>query len=489
MLLALLILAFAGHAAAQQVVLSGRGEPDLDRRMAAALEADSLFLITSDTLIAAGDTVPGTLVVLDVRVILEGRVEGAVLAVGADLFIRPPARLGGDLISVAGGLYPSGLATVEGSVVDRPLAPYRVVRLPEGRFRIHGSGTREVFRLEGFRGLSIPTYDRVNAVSVRLGGTWFPPPFIDGTIQPAISSHVVYRSGRGRFDGGLEAALTRGRFTASMGALRSTVTNERWIRRDLTNSLGFLWDGDDHRDYYESELLYARLLANVEAGAWVIAPWVGAQRERARSLAAGEPWTLFESDSMRPNPRVDDGVVRSLLTGVDGSWAGGTTVFEAEIQLEAGRGTGPGAEGFGAYRIGTDWRMEALFGHQLGVETQLRGPLPGTRTLPARRWTFVGGSGTLRTFDLARFRGDRLMFAETRYIVPLPEPLYVPGTLTPSLEALHAIGMAWSADTNRDFEQNIGVRLRYLIMHVGVYSDPSDTVDSAEFRVGFSWPF
>jgi len=54
--------------------------------------------------------------------------------------------------------------------------------------------------------------------------------------------------------------------------------------------------------------------------------------------------------------------------------------------------------------------MKAIANHTLEIEANFRGPLPGTETLPLQRWTFVGGSGTLYTFDIAEFRGDRLAF-------------------------------------------------------------------------------
>ncbi|HUH13803.1 MAG TPA: hypothetical protein VMK65_11860, partial [Longimicrobiales bacterium] len=297
---------------------------------------------------------------------------------------------------------------------------------------------------------------------------------------------AVYRSARGALEGGVEAAAARGHWRAALGAERTTLTNEWWVRNTFTNSLGFAWKGSDYFDYYRSTRAYGRLERALAAGAWTLAPWVGAQREEAASLAARDPWVLFSPDSVRPNPPVDDGWLTSATAGLDVEWSSPSAGFEGGLELEAGRPEV--GEEFGRFLVDGEWNMDALFGHRLEIEGHFRGPLPGTERVPLRRWSMVGDLGTLRTLD-APLRGDRVVWVETEYIIPLPARWRLPLLGAPDLELLHEVGMAWSADERRDFVENIGVRLQFFVVYLRVLTDPSDPVGELKLDLGVSSPF
>src|SRR5690606_7986192 len=122
------------------------------------------------------------------------------------------------------------------------------------------------------------------------------------------------------------------------------------------------------------------------------------------------------------------------------------------------------------------------------IEPHFQGPLPGTASLPLQRWSFVGGSGTLLTYDVAEFRGDRVAFVETEYSIPLPRRLTVRPFGRPSFDLLHMAGMAWTDDESPAFEQNIGARIRYNVVYVRVVTHPSRFADDVEVSVSVSLP-
>jgi hypothetical protein len=128
--------------------------------------------------------------------------------------------------------------------------------------------------------------------------------------------------------------------------------------------------------------------------------------------------------------------------------------------------------------------MQGLANHALVIEGYFQGPLPGTDSLPHQRWTFVGGSGTLYTFDIAQFPGDRVAFLESEYIIPFPAQWRLPILGSPSLGLLHHVGMAWSHDVDRDLEQNLGLRLRFPLVWARAVIDPNTGFDDFEFAVG-----
>lgn len=469
---------------AQEVRLTGRGDPELHPRIRALLGRPGLRFVARDTLIPPGDTIDGTLVVLGSRLLLEGEVTGDLLALDANVFLRPTAHVHGAILNVAGGLYRSGLATVDGEIVDRPLAPY-VLRTTDDGWVLHGiAQAAGPFELEGFRGLSPPTYDRVSGLSLRGGAAWLPPAV--GVVHPRLAGYVVYRSARGDLEGGGEAALAAGPWTAALGAERTTVTNEEWVRSGLMNSIAFGFKGSDYRDYHRSERLYARVERESVAGDFRLTPWLSLQREDVASLRARDPWVLFSPDSIRINPPVDDGWIRSARAGIRGRWASAVSSFEGQVEVELGSPEDE-RDPFARYVVGGEWSTAALFGHTLEMEWRFLGPLPGTDRVPERRWSFVGDVGTLRTFDTI-FRGDRLVWVETEYGIPFPARWRLPVLGVPELELIHEIGMAWSVDEERELEQNIGARLNAFAFYVRGLIDPEDPGE-VKVDVGVFWPF
>lgn len=475
----------SGALLAQQVERVGSGDVALDGRLDRLLAAGDYTLITRDTLLVGADTIPGNVLVLDATAIVEGAVAGDLIAVDANVFLRPSARVHGSTVNVGGGLYRSALARIGGEVVDVPLAPYRVVREP-GRFRIEARSDERTLVLDGFKGFHAPTYDRVNAATLEWGATYRPAAFAG--VEPRLHGQIGYLSGRGALTGGLALALERAPTTLTFGAEETVATNEHWIRGDLRNSLSFLVAGHDYRNYYEIERVYGELERRFgsETQGWTIG--VGAQLEHAKSLNAGSPWTLF-GDEIRQNPHVDDGRIASVFLTSNAAWQGLNTILRGGGRLElAGEAVG-GDFSFARFVFWGESAMRALADHTLEIEWRVQGPLPGTESLPRQRWSFIGGSGTLNTFSIGRFRGDRLVFAESQYLIPLPRSLELPLVGVPDLALMYAAGAAWTEDTSGALEQNIGVGLEVFGLHLRLWTDPLDAVHSLDLDFGLSWPF
>lgn len=469
----------------QAIVFTGRGDVDLDPRLERFLARRDFLLVTRDTLIAEGDSVPGSLLVAGATLTLEGAVAGDLVGVDANIFLRPSARIHGDVLNLGGGLYPSALAEIAGQVVDRPLAPYSVVS-DEGAVRIRGDATAPLLELGDAFGFEPPTYDRVDALGLRWGAGLMLPWV--GTVQPRLNGWIGYASGRGALKGGLEFEAWRGRTRFALGGEDFTATRDSWIRGDLRNSLSFIVKGNDQRNYYHARIAYAELGHEFGRGGLAGGARLRAQLERARSLGAGSPWVLLDGD-IRSNPPIDDGRIASLILGVNGAWIGQSSAADAGIELEFAETVLGGDFAFGRFVVSGAWATDALANHLLQVEWRFQGPLPGTASLPRQRWSFVGGSATLPTFETGRFLGDRLVFVETQYIIPLPERFAVPIVGPPDLRFFHAFGMAWTEGAGRDLEQNIGIRLEFFAPFVRVTTNPADPLDEIELDLGLTWPF
>lgn len=428
---------------------------------------------------------PRTLLVAGATLTLEGAVAGDLVGVDANLFLRPSARVRGDVLNLGGGLYPSNLAKIGGDVVDAPLAPYSVA-FEAGAVRIRGEADVPLLDLDGVFGFEPPTYDRVDALGVRWGAGLLLPPI--RRVQPRLNGWIGYASGRGAINGGVELEARRGPTRFAFGGEERTATQDEWIRGDLRNTLSFLVKGSDHRNYYEAEVAYAELSHEFGRDGLGGVARLRVQLENDESLGAGTPWVLF-GDDFRVNPPIDDGRISSIVIGLAGEWIGRFAAAQAGVDLEFAEDLLGGDFAFGRFVVSGEWAMDALANHLLQVEWRFQGPLPGTASLPRQRWSFVGGSGTLPTFETARFLGDRLVFAETQYIVPLSQRFALPIVGPPDLKFVHAFGMAWTEHARRDLEQNIGIHVEFFVPYVRIMTDPADPLDSIEIDLGVAWPF
>ena len=474
-----------------QVRFRGVGDPDLDALLLRFIAGGDYTLLVSDSTLAPGDTMAGPVLVLGARFSVAGHVAGDLVAVEANVFVRPTGSVGGEVWNVGGGFYPSDQATIDGRVRDHPLAPYRVER-DRDLYVVRGFAHESAFIPDGLYGVSIPTYDRVDGVSVPVGARVVLPPL--GRIRPTAGGRVVYRSERGAWDGGGFLELARGRATLRLGAERATVTPDRWIRSDHFNSAAFLFAGNDLRDYYRSDLYYARFELARGSGGWDVTPFVEARREDASRLRAGDPWSLFGPDSVRPNRGVVAAPVMSGIAGLVAAWSEGRSALALAAEVELGAPSEDGSvecappgcrptatpevlalfaqeETFTRLTVDGSWESPGLASHTLRAGWHVQAPLDGG-TLPPRRWSHVGGPATLPTLADAERQGDRVVLVRTGYGVPLPVALPILGP--PEVEITHVFGAAWTEGGDDRLDQNLGLRLRFSLGWVRVTTDPTD---------------
>ena len=479
------LLTAAGAVHAQTVTVRGRGDAENDRYLRRLVESGDYEVVARDTLIARNDTIHGTALVLGGTMRLEGVITGDLVLVDANVFVRPTARIMGDVRSIAAGLYYSELAAVIGTVHSEPNAPYRVEQSADGSLAILGTTAESALVLYGLRGAQIPTYDRVDGLTLSLAAGYLLPRV--GDMEPIVRGHVDYRTERKVFTGGAELAAARRRTEVAVGAERTTATNERWIRSDLNNSISSLLQGKDRRDYYGADRGYVEVRRLLETGPRVTRAYARAQVEDADRLTAGNPWSVI-GDFRSDNILVNESRITSAIIGGNSAWTLPQHVIEIDALAELATDIIGGDHSFARYAFDASWAMAALAIHTLRIQPHVPGPLPGTESLPLQRWSFIGGSGTLNTYDIAEFRGDRVAFVETEYSIPLPRRLQVRLLGRPNFDLLHMAGMAWSGGESPAFEQNFGVRLRFNMLYLRAITHPSRFSDDAEFSVGVSFP-
>ena len=447
---------------------------------------------TSHVRVPRDSTIPSSLVVLGPHVVVGGQVAGDIVVIGGDLFIHPGAHVAGRVLVVGGCAYPSALATVRGGAQcwrDHTFEPTRTERgiALDYRALSHVEPVRFV-TLPVVYGVRVPSYDRVNGLSLPFGPRLTPPASgLAGrlTIDPV----VTYRSHLGALDPGLFVRYDQSRRAAfEVSAMRSTFTNDAWIRGDIVNSVLTLVTGTDARNYYRADRGEARMVRLWEGEMFEHEPFVGVRTERAWSVgpdagAVSEPWSILgrddrEEGTLRPNPPVARGRISSGVAGSRLRWEAGDIRFRSDALIEAPFDT-PLDRRYvqGTLDFGISFPTFGL--QQFAFEAH--GLLTLGDTAHPQRFSYLGGSGTLPTFDLLEFGGDQLLFTESRYSIPITR-IIVPLLGSPTFTVRHMLGAAGVGSLPR-LEQNIGVRLSLFAFKVDYTIDPRTRATDLSFGV------
>lgn len=457
----------ASSAAGQEVRFVPRPDRPVERRLARFLRTGRYRLWTRDTVLVRGDSVRGPVLVLGATVRSAARIEGDVYVVSGDLFLRPGGRVSGDAVVLGGGWYASSMATVEGKVVYRPNLLLRVERRAEGWEIIPVENVPKPLTWHGFYGLTFPSYDRVEAWTFGWGAT---VRATEVAWQPSLTARLrVHTKGIRAVGGSLRQSwYPTGSLRLDLEAERSTLSNEKWIRGDFSNTVAYLFGSGDYRDYYRSDRISAGFQNTTPAG-WQTRLYVS--REEDRSLPALELPVFFHEDSVvRSNPPVAGGKLWSARASVGWSRRTSSWRIETGAGLEAADSAVAGDFSFLVGEARLAGRTEGIPGVQLDFYALARGDLAGTA--PPQRWSAIGGSGTLPTRPTLEARGARLLFGQVTLTVPI-SVVSVPVLGSPGVFVRDAIGSAWGKGESPRFRDNVTVGVRAFLFEAGLALDPS----------------
>lgn len=434
-------------------------------------------------LLTRGTDQPRTTIVLGRETIVEGRVNGDLIVVGADLFMHPGASISGRAIAIGGGVYESALATVGGGVEAFRYFTYDITPIPGGfslRYRELYPMVEPKIMWTGVFGLSMPQYDRSNGLTLGIGPQL--RPWENVVIRPRIS----YRSQLGKWDPTVVATYGLNRRTEiNLEAGRTTETNDEWIRGPLANSAVFFWNGDDTRNYYRATggRITVNRLWESETGRLTL--YGGGRLENASSVrpaldATGGPWTVVgrddddRDDRLRLNPSIDKGRITSGVAGARWDWTNAKIVAHFDGDAEANTDFGQLTLDAGAHfpTFGTQtFRVESHWVTSGG-------------SVPRQRFAYIGGPGTLPTIDLLSEGGDQLAYVDFRYEVPV-DRVQLPLIGSPSITLREALGGA-AIGRFPTIHQSAGFRLSAGYAYIEWMVDPSTR--TGHFGFGLSSP-
>ncbi len=429
-----------------------------------------------------------TVLVLNSDATVASTVHGDVVVINGDLYLQPGAKIDGRAVAIGGGVYDSQQATVGGEKLSFRDVHFDTARTTSGvdlvyRLPPPPEDTIPTFKLPGLFGFRVPAYDRVDGLSLPWG-----PRISLGETRLVIDPTLTYRSNIGAYDiaATARAEIADGWSATAFGG-RTTLSNDRWIQSDLANTISTLGAGSDYRNYWRSTRFEALLARQWEFSEGDLQLSAGGRTEDDWSVRSGGAWSLFNrKDSLhvkRPNPPVERGNLSSALFGARGSWQREHVAFNAgadvEVVLDA-----PSSERFTQTTLFARVAFPT-FVTKLGTQSfvfHTHMVLTVGDTAPPQRFAYLGGGGTLPTFDLLSRGGDQLVFLEGLYNFPI-QTLHVPFLGTPIITVREMLGGTGVGSFGR-FDSNIGARLTVGFLSGELFINP-DNGDKA-FGFGLS---
>jgi hypothetical protein len=297
-----------------------------------------------------------------------------------------------------------------------------------------------MLQLAGVQGLLLPTYDRVDGLSLPVGAL-----VTLGDRAVELQPTATYRSRLGVVDPGAtiriapERAL---RVEAEVG--RSTRTNDGWSYSDLINSAGTLAFGNDTRNYFRADGGTARAIVHVERSGITFEPFVGGRFEKVSPITAVANVFSFSGRKSiehmaRPNPLVERGEIGSGLLGAMLEYKVGPVQAKLSAEGEHGFRTPDSTSSFTQLTLNGTIEFPTFGSQRLRVDAHAV-TTAGDST-PRARYAYLGRGGTLPLLELLEQGGDRLVFVESRYQIPIAA-FVLPKVGPPTLHLRHLMGAA-----------------------------------------------
>jgi len=356
-------------------------------------------------------------------------------------------------------------------------------------------------------GLRIPTYDRVNGLALPWG-----PKLELNDARLDVDVLVTYRSNLGKWDPSLEGSLRPGDNEIKLYVGRGTFSNDAWIRGDLTNTVAAFFAGSDSRNYYRGDRIAARFAHTFMGNGVTLTPFIGGNNERdwsTGSLAPTKtPWSVYgrkgDLRMRRPNPRVAKGTITSGLGGATFEIVRGGLEGKLDANLERSFRTNLVADCAGV-PVGGICTQPVPGGTftQATLDGSVTFPTFGTQTFafrghavgtggagdaPAQRFAYLGGAATLATVDLLALGGDRLVYVQGDYKIPI-DRIVLPFVGSPYIALRYAAGNA-GVGALPSLIQNLGAALGASFVRLEYTIDPAQNRSpfsrKSAFTVGLS---
>ena len=367
-------------------------------------------IIRSNVIVKGGD------------LMIYGKVEGDVLVVGGDLYMKDGARVTGNAKVINGEIFEEDGSTIDG-YIDRSSTKASSYREDEDRFRrssfrLNAPWVSETTNLDNF----IFRYNRVEGIFLGAGSEkryyW------DGWRDYSVYGSIGWGFKSHRWRGNL--GLSR-QFLVDDGHLLElgveghslTDTKDHWIISQGENTAAAFLIHEDYRDYFGREGYGINAGYATQEEDMTIQVKAEFLSDRYSSLDNRTEWSMFGGDKVfRPNPLINDGKMTSILASA------GLSTMEKTLRGPEGwsiYSTGEFAKrrfggefGFNQYVL--DVRRYQPLGQYDNINIRLRaGTSEGV--VPTQKIFEIGGLSTLHAFPFKSEFGNRMILVNAEYII------------------------------------------------------------------------
>ncbi|MFH0990885.1 MAG: BamA/TamA family outer membrane protein [bacterium] len=388
------------------------------------LEDEKAITKEGNTTVEKGDTVKSSLVVKAGTLTIYGVVEGDVMVVGGDLYVKEDGKVTGNAKVIRGSIVCTDGGTIDG-YMDQSSGPSYTHRDTEKEF------SRSSYRLQlpwrdEFTNLDnvIFRYNRVEGIFLGLGSEkryyWDDPArtHLYGSVGWGFKSH------RWRYNLGLSQQFSIGDgqiFEVGAEGHSFTDTKDKWIISLNENTAAALLIHEDYRDYF------GRQGFGVNTGFAFQQEGISGQLkaeyllDEYTSLTNRTEWSIFGGKKVfRPNPAIHDGKIGSVLV------TGGFSTEQKSIY---------GPKGWNVYAT-AEFANQDLGGsldfHQYVLDMRRYQPLSTNNNfnirfrvgsaegvLPAQKIFELGGLSSLHAFPYKAEAGNRMILVNAEFITDL----------------------------------------------------------------------
>ncbi|HTP11981.1 MAG TPA: hypothetical protein VMM37_00050 [Bacteroidota bacterium] len=370
-------------------------------------------------------TVSSNVVVKGGDLTVYGTVDGDVLIVGGTLYVKDGGRITGNVRVINGDIVKEQGGIVEGTT-DKTSSRSVGYRENRRRYSYPGSSFRvpwisENANLDDF----IFRYNRVEGLFLGLGTQkkyyWNGARNINayGSVGWGIRSHT-WRGNLG-ITRQFPLKISDGDEMFEIGAEGYSLTDSKdpWLINVHENTAAALLIHEDFRDYFERNGGSAHVAFYAQNEDVKVELKAAYLFDKYRSLQNNTEWALFGGDKLfRPNPAIDDGNMRSVLTSAgistQSKTARGPEGWSIYGTFEYGPRTLGGAFNFDQYVL--DIRRFQPISSFDNLNIRLRaGTSDGT--LPLQKVYDLGGLGTTNAFPFKSESGNRMILMNAEYIM------------------------------------------------------------------------
>ncbi len=379
---------------------------------ASVYDIEGAVVENGDYTLGSGEVVKTGVKVLNGDAFIFGTINGSLVVVNGNAFVRGGAKIDGDVVVINGKANVSGDAEIEGNVIER------------------GSGELEE-RGELVRGLKMTDHPDIwrnpNIVFERIAADYNR---VDGLFLGLGQHKDYYWSGAESFSPygfvGYAFALHRWRYQVGLdkwfgnenrfeiGAEGHSLTDSKdyWFIGPKENSLFAILAREDYMDYFSREGASFHVAQYYEMNTRVILSF---DVDKYSSLEQSTNWSIFGGHKIfRDNPAITNGWMRSIVVDLEHrSYTGGKDRKQGWMAGVRGETTVSGDFDFRMLTLNAV-RYQPLF---RGLQLNMR-LVGGTSNgdLPLQRSYQIGGFNTLNAFPYKEFSGNRMVLFNYEFL-------------------------------------------------------------------------